>query len=526
MIRQLTFLALPIVIMLVSVACAERAEHEPASEPESQVTTAFPKAEIAWFEGSVEDAFSAAAMQNKPVFLYWGAEWCPPCHELKATIFQRPEFIRQSRLFLPVYLDGDSERAQLYGEQFGVFGYPTVIIFNPEGQEITRIPGGMNIEQYVGVLDLALNAMRPVSELVDAVRNGQALSDADWNLLANYSWGQDQGRVLGDGDLFSTARLLAQACPADQPVARSQLQMLALTTWLRDEGRDLAMAGELSSSLQTVLADDALTEANLTAFLFNSGRMIELLSAEGEERTHLAQQLEALNLATYQASSTTTLIRLEALFGWLDCQLALLPEDSSLPEDKQQWLFTEVEKTRQQLNSYQQHAAVNIIGQLYFQAGMVEQSREILAYGMEVSKQPYYFMSSMGFIERELGNNEEALIWFRKAWDHSNGAATRVQWGTNYLMALVKLSPDDLESIDLAGEAVLAELGAQQAGLHHRSAARMGRLSASLLEWSEDEPQRQQVLEKLRAQMNGICAAQSVEQPETCDSFLQPPQAA
>ena len=42
----------------------------------------------------------------KPVFLYWGAEWCPPCHDLKAHVFSRSDFQQKLRQFVPVYLDG------------------------------------------------------------------------------------------------------------------------------------------------------------------------------------------------------------------------------------------------------------------------------------------------------------------------------------------------------------------------------------------------------------------------------------
>jgi protein disulfide-isomerase len=33
---------------------------------------------IAWFNGNVESAFASAKASNKPVLLYWGAQWCPP----------------------------------------------------------------------------------------------------------------------------------------------------------------------------------------------------------------------------------------------------------------------------------------------------------------------------------------------------------------------------------------------------------------------------------------------------------------
>ena len=49
----------------------------------------------------------------------------------------RREFIERSSLFVPVYLDGDTELAQAQGERFGVLGYPTMIVLAPDGTEIT-----------------------------------------------------------------------------------------------------------------------------------------------------------------------------------------------------------------------------------------------------------------------------------------------------------------------------------------------------------------------------------------------------
>ena len=85
---------------------------------------------IEWFEGSVDEAFAAARESGKPIYLYWGAAWCPPCHAIAATVFKSPAFIERSKLFVPVYLDGDKENAQAYGEKFGVLGYPTMIVFD------------------------------------------------------------------------------------------------------------------------------------------------------------------------------------------------------------------------------------------------------------------------------------------------------------------------------------------------------------------------------------------------------------
>ena len=83
---------------------------------------------IAWFNGDVDAAFKSAKASNKPVLLYWGAQWCPPCKQLKSAVFSRPDFIEKSKLFVAVYLDGDLPDAQKWGDVFRVTGYPTVVV--------------------------------------------------------------------------------------------------------------------------------------------------------------------------------------------------------------------------------------------------------------------------------------------------------------------------------------------------------------------------------------------------------------
>ncbi|MFV8818098.1 thioredoxin family protein [Haliea sp. E17] len=489
---------------------------QPQSSPETSAD------HIAWFEGNVDAAFRAAKESGKPIFLYWGAEWCPPCHELKATIFKRPEFIRQSRLFVPVYLDGDTERAQQYGERFGVMGYPTVIIFSPDGAEITRIPGGMDIQQYVGVMDLALDSLHPVSGLVDALNRGEPLSREDWRLLAFYSWGQDRGRALGERSLAEVSLQMAEACPAEFSLEKSLLQMLAVESWAGEEGRDPAQRERFRGWVLAVLGDDALSRANLNTFAWSSEKLVVALSESDQEQEAIGGAIYAALDRVLSDSEVNVLTRLNALYGEADVLQTLSP---GLPAEQKSALVAKGAALRAELGAYQQHAGLYSLAETYHLIHADAETRATLDAGMAVSKQPYYFMVVLADIERDEGNTEQALNWYRKAWEAARGPATRVQWGTIYLLALIDLAADDLAGIEATGDAILGEMTVQADALHQRNTRRMERINTALQEWvaqpggdSGDSAGRAQVLAHFQARLQGVCEQQS-ERPPLCDSL-------
>ena len=175
---------------------------------------------IAWRQASsdaeIDAAFAAARSVNKPVFVYWGAKWCPPCNQVKATLFNRQDFIERSRAFVPVYVDGDSPGAQKIGARFHVSGYPTMVLFSPQGQEVTRLPGEVEPVRYTQVLTLGMNAARPVSAvLADALARPASLDANDWRLLAFYSWDTDQQQVIAKD------RLARRCSPSPMPARRT-----------------------------------------------------------------------------------------------------------------------------------------------------------------------------------------------------------------------------------------------------------------------------------------------------------------
>ena len=169
--------------------------------------------------------------RGKPVFVYWGAKWCRHPNQLKATLFSRQDFIERSRAFMPVCVDGDQPGAQKLGTRFAVRGYPTTIIFTREGRELTPARR-VDAARYNEVLALALAAQRRPGTAGRGphswARAGQGLADADWRLLAWYSWETDQQQLVGEHGLPALLRELAKACPASSADAAMRLRLKAL----------------------------------------------------------------------------------------------------------------------------------------------------------------------------------------------------------------------------------------------------------------------------------------------------------
>ena len=430
--------------------------------------------EIAWHKGDVDEAFALAKAESKPLFLYWGAEWCPPCHYLKDKIFKRPEFVAKTRNFVPIYLDGDDENAQTIGEQFGVHGYPTVIIFSPDGEELMRMPSSIPVERYAEILDRAVLMTHPIKEVLARVlANGpQKSSESDLNLLSYYSWDQDEHVGLGAEERFDIFKRLYEETPDSLTFEKSRfltqflgeaIQLSASDETEKDVIIDEQERIALRDSVLDLLASPELLAANLEWTFYWSTETIDLLEpATGPGRFEMIERWTAAARRLEIDESLSNDDRLSALLPQILMAKASQPnaeEDAKLPPEL-------VERVRQRVawaaenitDESELQSVMSTMAHLLGQADLADEAEALLTERFKDTHAPYYFMSWIASMKEDAEDSSAAVEWYRRAYENSRGRYTRFRWGSTYLRKLLALDPDQVDLIENQSAGILTEL--------------------------------------------------------------------
>ena len=477
--------------------------------------------------GDVDAAFARAKAQGKPLFLYWGAVWCPPCNEVKATIFTRRDFIERAREFVPVYIDGDAKGAQKLGTRFNVSGYPTMVLFTPDGREITRLPGEVEADRYMQVLALGMGGARPVGETLNAAlgKDPATLRPQDWRMLAWYSWVTDDKQLLDEEKRPSALARLAKACPADQPEVATRLSVQALAAAAKAKGAKPHDDKTAVAMLKPLLADPVRSREDFDLIVYfaddiagqvtlpNSAERRDLVAAWSAALARLASDPELAELDRLAAlSAEVTLAKLDAPKG-------------PVPEALQARVRAEAARAdRDTQDPYSRQSVISAAAELMSDAGMIPESDTLLKAELSRSHSPYYFMLGLALNARDRGDKAAAVDWAEKAYATAQGPATRLQWGARYVSLLIELTPHESERIEKAAAQVIGELDPAPETFYERNQRSLERVGKNLAKWSND-PQHRPAVQRLRSEMAGVCAKLPAGDPAraNCESALKPP---
>lgn len=468
-------------------------------------------------DADIEAAFAQAKAEKKPVLLYWGAKWCPPCNQLKATLFNRADFAERSKQLVPVHIDGDLPGAQKLGTRFAVRGYPTLILFSADGKELTRLPGEADAPRVLQLMQIGMAGGRPIQKVLADARAGKALKNGEWQLLSHHSWETDQDQLVKSTERAALLSQLAQAkgVPED---ARTRLALKALALGAAPAVGDAAL-------LDRVLADPKASHTYFDVIANYPAELVKALHKQpSPARAALLTRFDAVLAGQFADTKLSRADRVQSLSARVALARIDTPASETAPK-LDAGLLTAVRGFTRNLDSeikdgYERQAVIYSAGSLLGQAGLWADSDALLKSNLTKSHSPYYFMSVLGANARKTGRTAEALQWYERAFNESKGPATRLQWGAGYFDNLVKLAPQDSARIEKLASQLIQEAAQDPGSFYERSARSMSRVSELTVGWAGTG--NDAVLQRLQGQLAPVCAKLDAKSKPTCEGLFKP----
>ncbi|MBO9670885.1 MAG: thioredoxin family protein [Sphingobium sp.] len=497
-------------LVLATAGCNKQAANGP--EATAQAT------EIAWREGDVDDALAEAKESGKPVILYWGAKWCPPCNQMKTTLFKDPAFIAETKNFVPVYLDGDTQGAQRWGEHFGISGYPTVIVLRPDGSEVTRLSSASTSGKFAELLKVAAARTETTEELLArADKDVSGLSADDWHLLAGFDWRNDPKHFGDTAKAGALLNKLAAAAPDEAMKRRFGLLALVVTAEQGADGKvqlTPAQQAQLTQILPPLLTSAEETTANRQELLSAADLIVAMPDAK--QRSALGGSLVAALDKVHANESLSLPDRLDTLYADITLAKAdnagkVSPAVLTKVRERVQWADNSAK------DAMSRQSVIADAADLLHEAGDSAAARKLLEAELKRSDWAYYYMLDLASIAEDDGDKAGAIAWAKKAYETSHGAATRVQWGISWANAVMRLTPEDKKAVEASASAVIDEIGKNPDSYYQRTRVKVTAWGQKLKAWS-DKNGGGDVLARLQAKMAGVCKQQGSE-AATCGKW-------
>jgi len=146
--RRMAGMAIGILLLTIAYAAGQKSPVQP------------PVQGIVW-QTRLEEARQLAQKNKKVVLVDFMAEWCQYCKMLDDSTFPDQAVIKKLRVFVPVKIDVDKQKAlaDKYGanaRKNGGMGIPNILFLSPDGKKLKHIVGYRNPKAFVAVLDSVL----------------------------------------------------------------------------------------------------------------------------------------------------------------------------------------------------------------------------------------------------------------------------------------------------------------------------------------------------------------------------------
>ena len=96
-----------------------------------------------------------ASIGQKGIIIDFYADWCIPCKELDALTFSDPRVIKLSEEFNTYKADMTKsldDEVETLRDKYKIIGVPTVLLLNSKGEEVNRITGFVNADEFLKIM--------------------------------------------------------------------------------------------------------------------------------------------------------------------------------------------------------------------------------------------------------------------------------------------------------------------------------------------------------------------------------------
>ncbi|MFZ3058996.1 MAG: thioredoxin family protein [Candidatus Methanoperedens sp.] len=98
-----------------------------------------------WY--AYEEGMLAAGSMGKPVIIDFFADWCPPCIAMEEGTYPEPMVVSEMKDFIAIKVD--TQKRIDIESKYGITYYPTIIILDSKGKEVSRHIGYLDPPEMV-----------------------------------------------------------------------------------------------------------------------------------------------------------------------------------------------------------------------------------------------------------------------------------------------------------------------------------------------------------------------------------------
>lgn len=143
--------------------------------------------------GSFAEALKKSGETGKPIFMDCYTSWCAPCKMMNTTVFTEAKVgAFFNRNFVNVKFDMEKGEGRDLMKRYGMQVFPTYLLLDAEGNEVHRVVGGHDADEFIRLMSEGMDAKNSIAGLGKRFEAG----DRDKDFLRHYI------EVLGGGYRF------------------------------------------------------------------------------------------------------------------------------------------------------------------------------------------------------------------------------------------------------------------------------------------------------------------------------------